>query len=96
MAFGSTMTVGMLRLSPEMKPYGNTAFNTLMQFAGAVGTCVAAACVSLSQNNAAPERYTIKTAEGSVHGFLFLSILAVVSVLLQIGGFWNFERKQKI
>lgn len=79
-----------------MKPYGNTAFNTLMQFAGAVGTCVAAACVSLSQNNAAPEWYIIKTAEGSVHGFLFLSILAVVSVLLQIGGFWNFERKQKI
>ena len=41
--------LGMLRLSPEMKPYGNTAFNTLMQFAGAVGTCVAAACVSLSE-----------------------------------------------
>ena len=96
MAFGSTMTVGMLRLSPAMKPYGNTAFNTLMQFAGAVGTCVAAACVSLSQNSAAPEQYTVKTAEGSVHGFLFLAILAVVSVLLQIGGFWSFERKQKM
>lgn len=96
MAFGSTMTVGMMRLSPEMKPYGNTAFNTLMQFAGAVGTCVAAACVSLSQNHATAEQYAVKTAEGSVHGFLFLAILAVASVLLQIIGFLSFQKKYKI
>ena len=31
-AFGNTMTVGNLRLPVQQKAYGNTCFNTLMQF----------------------------------------------------------------
>lgn len=32
-AFGNTMTIGNLRLPVQQKAYGNTFFNTLMQFA---------------------------------------------------------------
>ena len=48
-AFGNTMTVGNLRLPVQQKAYGNTCFNTLMQFAGAVGTSVCAALVAAAQ-----------------------------------------------
>lgn len=49
-AFGNTMTIGNLRLPVQQKAYGNTSFNTLMQFAGAVGTSVCAALVASVQN----------------------------------------------
>ena len=91
-SFGNTMTVGMMRLPMELKPYGNTAFNTLMQFAGAVGTSVAAACVAFSQNSAAAITYEEKTAIGSTHGFIFLFILTLGCVLLQSIGFISCEK----
>lgn len=87
MAFGNTMTVGNLRLPVEQKAYGNTAFNTLMQFAGAVGTSVCAALVAAVQNGGGTQAYETKTALGTAHGFCFLLVLAVVSLLLQIVGF---------
>ncbi|MCD7981660.1 MAG: DHA2 family efflux MFS transporter permease subunit [Clostridiales bacterium] len=94
-SFGNTMTVGMMRLPMEQKPYGNTAFNTLMQFAGAVGTSVSAACVAFSQNSAADISYEEKTAIGSTHGFIFLFALTLCCLLLQTAGFISYEKKGK-
>ena len=91
-AFGNTMTIGNLRLPVEQKAYGNTCFNTLMQFAGAVGTSVCAAFVSAAQMQNSSFSYEGKTAAGSMHGFLFLLILAVVCFMLQVVGFKKYLR----
>lgn len=94
MAFGNTMTVGNLRLPVEQKAYGNTAFNTLMQFAGAVGTSVCAALVAAAQNRAGDLPYEAKTALGTAHGFLFLLVLAAVSFCLQVVGFRHHRKNR--
>ncbi len=86
-AFGNTMTVAMMRLPVELKSYGNTALNTLMQFAGAVGTSICAACVAFTQNSPLQMAYEEKTALGSTYGFVFLFVLTICCVLLQIIGF---------
>ena len=90
-AFGNTMTVGNLRLPVQQKAYGNTCFNTLMQFAGAVGTSVCAALVSAAQTKDNSLSYEVKTAAGSTHGFVFLLILAIVCLILQITGFKKYK-----
>lgn len=90
-AFGNTMTVGNLRLPVQQKAYGNTCFNTLMQFAGAVGTSVCAALVSAAQTLDNSLSYEVKTAAGSTHGFVFLLILAIVCLILQIIGFKKYK-----
>lgn len=90
-AFGNTMTVGNLRLPVEQKAYGNTCFNTLMQFAGAVGTSVCAAMVASAQMNNNSLSYEMKTAAGSTHGFVFLLILAIICLVLQVVGFRKYK-----
>ena len=95
MAFGNTMTIGNLRLPVEEKAYGNTCFNTLMQFAGAVGTSVCAALVASVQNQTNTMSYEMKTAAGSTHAFFFLLILAVICLALQIIGFHLYQTKHE-
>lgn len=89
------MTVGNLRLPVQQKAYGNTCFNTLMQFAGAVGTSVCAALVAAAQMQNNSFSHEQKKAAGSTHGFIFLLILAAVCLILQIVGFKNYEKKEK-
>lgn len=93
-AFGNTMTIGNLRLPVQQKVYGNTCFNTLMQFAGAVGTSVSAAFVACAQTRNTTLDYTASTALGSTHSFFFLFILAVICLALQIIGFYLYERNR--
>ena len=92
-AFGNTMTVGMMRLPVEKKSYGNTSFNTLMQFAGAVGTSIVAAFVAFAQTSSSPISYEAKTASGSTNGFIFLFILAVICAVTQGLGFYLHKKK---
>lgn len=87
-AFGNTMTVGNLRLPVEQKAYGNTSFNTLMQFAGAVGTSICAAFVASVQNSNINANYELKTVIGSTHSFIFLLVLSMICLFLQIVGFY--------
>lgn len=94
-AFGNTMTVGNLRLPVQQKAYGNTCFNTLMQFAGAVGTSVCATLVASVQNQSSAMSYEMKTAAGSTHGFIFLLILAAICLALQITGFAVYKAEEK-
>lgn len=93
-AFGNTMTIGNLRLPVEQKAYGNTCFNTLMQFAGAVGTSVSAALVAVVQNSNSNTSYATKTAVGSTHSFIFLLICALICLVLQIIGFRRYEKEE--
>lgn len=86
-AFGNTMTIGNLRLPVQRKAYGNTTFNTLMQFAGAVGTSICAALVSSAQSLSNSMSYQEKTAGGSI----FLLILAVACLALQVIGFKTYK-----
>ena len=86
--------IGNLRLPVPQKAYGNTCFNTLMQFAGAVGTSVCAALVATAQMQNNSLIYEAKTAAGSTHAFLFLLILAIVCLVLQIVGFKVFQTKE--
>lgn len=94
-AFGNTMTTGMMRLPVETKSYGNTSFNTLMQFAGAVGTSVVATCVSFTQNGGSTLSYTEKTALGTTYGFIFILVLTIVCLVLQVVGFSFYEKKKE-
>lgn len=94
-AFGNTMTVGNLRLPVYQKAYGNTCFNTLMQFAGAVGTSVCAAFVAAAQIQSNSLGYEEKTAAGSTHGFVFLLVLAVVCFVLQVVGFKQYQKTEE-
>ena len=86
-AFGNTMTIVNLRFPVQQKAYGNISFNTLMQFAVAVGTSVCAALVSSAQSMDNSMNYAEKTAGGSTHSFIFLLILAVACLALQVIGF---------
>lgn len=94
-AFGNTMTIGNLRLPIPQKAYGNTCFNTLMQFAGAVGTSVCAAFVSSAQMQNRTVSYEVRTAAGSTQGFVFLLVLALVCFVLQVIGFQLYEKDAK-
>ena len=89
--FDNTMTIGNLRLPVQQKAYGNTSFNTLMQFAGAVGTSVCAALVSSAQSMDNSMNYAEKTVGGSTHSFIFLLILAVACFALQVIGFKTYK-----
>lgn len=90
-AFGNTMTIGNLRLPVQQKAYGNTSFNTLMKFAGAVSTSVCAALVSSAQSMDNSMNFAEKTASGSTHSFIFLLILAVACLALQVIGFKTYK-----
>ena len=90
-AFGNTMTIGNLRLPVQQKAYGNTSFNTLMQFAGAVGTSVCAALVSSAQSMDNSMNFAEKTASGSTHSFIFLLILAVACLAIQVIGLKTYK-----
>ena len=51
LAFGNIMTNGQKQLSLDEQPDANAIFNTLQQFAGAVGTTLASLIVAMSQAN---------------------------------------------
>ena len=90
-AFGNTMTIGNLRLPVQQKAYGNTCFNTLMQFAGVTSTSICAALVSAAQGRNNGLGCEIRTVVGSTQGFIFLLVLAVICLILQIVGFRVYE-----
>lgn len=52
-AFGNIMTNGQKQVTLEERADANAFFNTLQQFAGAVGTTIASLIVALSQTNSA-------------------------------------------
>ena len=80
-AFGNIMTNGQKQVTLEERADANAFFNTLQQFAGAVGTTVASLVVALSQSNTSIS-YSEATAKGSRNAFIILLVLAVIELII--------------
>jgi len=81
MSFGNIMTNGLKYLDNNDQADGNAIFNTLQQFAGAVGTSIVSAIIAYSQNNAHLST-KVSTAIGTQHAFIILTILGVINFLI--------------
>ncbi|SFB94644.1 MDR family MFS transporter [Streptococcus equinus] len=80
-AFGNIMTNGQRQVTSDKRADANAIFNTLQQFAGAVGTTVASLVVALSQSNTSIS-YSEATARGSRNAFIILLVLAVIELII--------------
>ena len=80
-AFGNVMTNGQKQLSLNQRADANAIFNTLQQFAGAVGTTLASLIVAMSQANHKID-FAQATAQGSRNGFMVLFVLAIFQLLV--------------
>ena len=80
-AFGNIMTNGQKQVTSDKRADANAIFNTLQQFAGAVGTTVASLVVALSQSNTSIS-YAEATARGSRNAFIILLVLAVIELII--------------
>lgn len=82
---GNVMTSGLRTLPRKDASQGNAILNTLQQFAGAMGTSIAAMIVAGSQlgiKNAA------RTAVGTQHAFFVLTALCLITWL----SYWRYVR----
>ena len=82
-AFGNVMTNGQKQLPLDQRADANAIFNTLQQFAGAVGTTLASLIVALSQTNHKID-FAQATAQGSQNGFRVLLVLAVLQLIVLV------------
>ena len=80
-SFGNVMTNGQKQLSLDQRADANAIFNTLQQFAGAVGTTLASLIVAMSQANHKID-FAQATAQGSRNGFVVLFVLAIFQLLV--------------
>ncbi|WP_461213293.1 MFS transporter [Lacticaseibacillus sp. GG6-2] len=79
-AYGNLMTDGLHQLAGKYQADGNAIFNTMQQFAAAVGTSIAATIIAAAQ--AAIKPLAVATATGSTTTFIVLAVLLVIA-----GGF---------
>lgn len=77
-AMGNIMTSGQAQLTKAETTDGNAIFNTLQQFAAALGTACVSLIVALAQ---VPKTTAHTTAVGGLHAFWFLLILAIIGDL---------------
>ena len=76
---GNTMVTGLSALQSEFKADGNAVFNTLQQLAGAIGTAVVAAIISMPQAQF-PDDLAASTNLGSSYAFMFLLALSFLEM----------------
>ena len=77
-AMGNIMTSGQAQLIQTETTDGNAIFNTMQQFAAALGTACVSLIVALAQ---VPKTTAHTTAVGALHAFWFLLILAIIGDL---------------
>ena len=77
MCMGSVMTSALRTISFSETAQGNAILNTLQQFAGAMGTSIAAMIVASSQAQVKVNR-TLSTAIGTQHAFIVLTIFSII------------------
>jgi EmrB/QacA subfamily drug resistance transporter len=82
LTMGNTMTTGLAQLPPELKGGGNAIFTTIQQFAGAVGTSLAATLVASGQAGATDR--ALGTVNGSRAAFIMLSVALILNYALII------------
>ncbi|WEV46927.1 MFS transporter [Bifidobacterium sp. ESL0690] len=73
---GNIMTTGLSHLNAHEQSMGNAIFNTAQQFAGAVGTSVAAATLAAGQ--AATSNIALGTANGATMAFGVLLVALII------------------
>ncbi len=83
LSFGNIMTSGQKEVNLQERADANAIFNTLQQFAGAVGTTLVALIVAFSQSGTTT-RYVQATAQGTRNAFLFLLILVIIEWLILV------------
>ncbi|WP_339350700.1 MFS transporter [Bifidobacterium indicum] len=80
LSFGNIMTNGLRQLTQGEQTDGNAIFNTVQQFAAALGSSTAATLVSAGQ--AAETSQRLGTIEGSWHTFVLLVVLGFAETAL--------------
>lgn len=80
-ALGNIMTNGQKQLDSQARTDANAIFNTLQQFAGAVGTTLTSLIVAISQTNT-HLNYTTATAQGSRNAFIILLLLSFIQFVI--------------
>ncbi|WP_295745739.1 MFS transporter [uncultured Limosilactobacillus sp.] len=79
---GTVMTSALASLAQDKQPQGNAILNTLQQFAGSMGTSLAAMIVAKSQVGVG--KTAAATAWGTQHAFVLLLIFVIVIVIAVI------------
>ncbi|GEO52285.1 MFS transporter [Lactiplantibacillus argentoratensis] len=79
LTMGNTMTSGLQQLSAEHQADGNAVFNTMQQFAGAIGTSVVSAVITLVQVQTTGTS-AHRTALGSTMALGLLLILVLIEL----------------
>ncbi|MQS52803.1 DHA2 family efflux MFS transporter permease subunit [Companilactobacillus mishanensis] len=82
LVMGNTMTNGLQQLPAERNADGNGWFNTVQQFAGAVGTSIVSTIVALSQNSTAAKSYAARTAIGAQNSFILLLLFLIIAMII--------------
>ncbi|MBX8456224.1 DHA2 family efflux MFS transporter permease subunit [Apilactobacillus kunkeei] len=80
LSFGNIMTSGLSNLNNNQRTDGNAVFNTTQQIAGAIGTSVTSAIITISQLSSGNEE--TGTAVGSLHALILLLALIVIASLI--------------
>lgn len=79
LAYGNIMTSALGFLAEKYKSDGNTVFNTIQQFAGAVGTSIVSIVMAASQNS---QHLVSSTALGASHALWLLAILSLIVLVI--------------
>lgn len=80
LTMGNTMTSGLSQLSLAQQADGNAVFNTLQQFAGATGTSIVSAVMTLGQTQASGS-LAQRTAFGATTAFCVLLVLILFNLV---------------
>ena len=82
LSYGNIMTSGLSFLDVAQQSDGNAIFNTVQQFAAALGTSMAAAMVAAGQK--AVGNQAVGTANGTTNALLVLLVLVVVELFIAL------------
>ncbi|PAK83740.1 DHA2 family efflux MFS transporter permease subunit [Lentilactobacillus parakefiri] len=91
-AMSTVITNGLAQIPSSQNVDGNAVFNTLQQFAGALGTAAIALVVALAQ---VKTDYVHTTALGAQHAFILLLILQVINIICIFAGLHYGKSPQK-
>ena len=94
LSFGNIMTNGLHRLSQEQQADGNAIFNTVQQFAAAIGSSLAATIVAAGQAAVTDRR--LSTINGSQHALILLLIIGALEVLLVLAALRRSQKPQEV
>lgn len=78
-AYSNMMTTGMSLLEEKDFGDGNTLFNTLQQFSGAIATAIVATIINIAQDHA--DNFAQGTTTGSLISLIFLLTLLVIVLI---------------